>query len=91
MGLHADGVSEAMREIFAVSCFGDHVPRRLVQIAETHAWTNQAFRFFVGAADEVVDRSVVGIGRFAEKGTGHIGAVALFFAAHIDNDAVAGL
>ena len=80
-----------MREIFAVSCFGDHVPRRFVQIAETHAWTNQAFRFFVGAADEVVDRSVVGIGRFAEKGTGHIGAVALFFTAHIDNDAVAGL
>ena len=38
-----------------------------------------------------IEAGKVGIGRFAEKGTGHIGAVALFFTAHIDNDAVAGL
>ena len=91
MILHPDGMAQTMIEIFPVACFCDEISGGLVQITETYAGADQAFRHFIGASDQIMNRRILGIFLSAEKSTGHVGAVAVFPTAHVDNNTVLGL
>ena len=51
MILHPDGMAQTMIEIFSVASFCDEISGGLVQITETYAGADQAFRLFIGASD----------------------------------------
>ncbi len=91
MFFHADGVAETVRKIFAVSGIRNNVPCRLVKVAETNTGTDELFGGFVGSADDVMDGGIVRVCRLTEKGPGHVGAVAVLFTSHVNDDAVSGM
>ena len=51
----------------------------------------QGLRQLIGLPHQVVDGGVLGVRRLAEEGPGHVGAVPILPAAHVDDDAVPGL
>ena len=87
----ADEVAQPVGEVFSVSGGGDVVPCGLVQVAQGHAGPQHGLRQLVGLPHQVVDGGVLGIRRPAEEGPGHVGAVAVLPAAHVDDDAVPSL
>ena len=87
----ADEVAQPVGEVFSVSGGGDVVPCGLVQVAQGYAGPQHGLRQLVGLPHQVVDGGVLGIRRPAEEGPGHVGAVAVLPAAHVNDDAVPSL
>ena len=79
-----------MGEVGAIAACLDMLPGCPVNIAKADSGTNHGLCSFIGFPNQVVDGGVLFICGFTEVGAGHVGAVTIFDAAHIDDNAVAG-
>ena len=78
-----------MVEIFAVPGLGDEVAGGGVQLTQPYTGLDKRLGGLVRAADKVVYGGLL-LGRLAaEPGAGHVAAIAVFHAAHVEQDAVA--
>ena len=79
-----DKVAQAVVEVLAIARFGDQVTGGGVNIAQAHAGVDHRLGGFVGLAHQVMDGGILRLRLPAEECAGHIGAVTVLAAAHIE-------
>ena len=82
-------MAQAVVEVLAIARFGDQVTGGGVNIAQAHAGVDHRLGGFVGLAHQVMDGGILRLRLSAEECAGHIGAVAVLAAAHIDQHTLA--
>ena len=87
----ANKMPQAVGEVLTIARRSDMFPGRDVQLPQGDTGTDHSLRDLIGTADQVMDGRVFGVRSLAEEGAGHIGAVPVFPAAHIDDNAVSRL
>ena len=78
-------------EVFAVARLKNHIAGGGVQLAHLYAGAHQPLGGLVGAAHQLVDLALLCGGLGGEKGAGHVAAIVVVDAAHIQKHHLAGL
>ena len=87
----SDEVAQTDLPVFAVAFFIDVISCLRVDISEADARFDHGLCAKYRFSYDVLDLGLLRICRLAVEGTCHVGAVALPYASHVDQDAFAGL